>query len=1791
MNIRDIVTINQEGLVAAVQLDMMADRDMNLKLCKGFVFNYNPDKPKQSTLGVLDAVRQSFHSSANDNVHLMVQDFGKGKSHFALTLANFFQQPADSPEVEGILEQIDFATPEKSQALVNTLEAFKQRSQPYLVVCVSGDRSANLGKLLLQGLQQTLASHGVTNTLAQHLIQDPLDFLCNLPPEHRRTADEWLAQQEPPSGLEDLIQDLQQGRYDLITTVKDLSKHLFGRPMDFQDNLDIETILKDIITQLCTGNTSRFSGMLILFDELNAYLRQWLENPRAAGGMVLQNITNACAQNKGKLALLCLAQVRPSLDTAVPMLDRKNYERFSTRLELAPSTYDPQSSLELVIKNLLKQAENSQGKAFRKQWDSTLLAESRHAYDKYITAYSNRNWPFETFHQHIGLGCYPLHPLTTYLLCNLSFTQGRNSIQFVKEEVARFVETMPVATNDRLNYVRPVQLFDAFLSDFSRRSVYGDYKRAYDTISASAKDEEITVLKAVALFYLSEQKLTKSDKEPHEEILSMLTGFSSSHTKALLTQLVETHHVLYLNAGTQTYRFFTGYDMATLKNLVEEEIEEKPPNFLALLNHCRSNLDKYTSNQKIVQAPRFVEMHRLNAADWQFRSEVCSVETLKQVLSKEYTPSEPADRGCVVYFLGEADQDLKALADSAKTALAASPQAVRERLILAIPQRGTHDLARILQMKQVLVEKNTAEKQKFGQALIELQKEFDKQIEAGLKEVFGSCKYICHLMETIPLADQRKLDAIASTMLDALYAYVPPVETNDKLRSSSNAGATIVSHAARQLLTNSLQAPFPNEGHKTLIDTVLVRSWGLLKPGKPYTVQQPRHEHVREAWDRISLMTDLGDRDQISIEISKIWHVLQAAPFGYNELTFTLLFVAWLVYHRGEVELSGSFGIPKKKENLPVRTAPLHDWASTNILEKVKDFVNLWIVQGRNRLVRRKPVNIEVPDRVDYDRAQALVQEIQGYQTSPKADAVKVTALKPKLEQLRTGIQTIQQWWQPVQAAIATLDQSTTLDDLAKLYKTLEAQPPTPAPAAPDVTIVIVSEQQQTRWDTARQTLRTKLEVAVEAIDNQAQTFTTQEDGYRCQAEIQRLIQVLDTISGLPSRFGDSLRTSQQQVASRLLQLQETEKVRDCLKKIRDLHHTLGNNASQNQYQRVQTQIQEAAEQVPSVQVEDEYKRLLTDIQEKQADLLQRIQQWEDRFSPEISKVEAVQLNQEINRELNRFDQDASRQQLETLSERINAKILEQEGTEADEKALKSVVQQAQQKAKATDELKGLRDAMQAYDELVRLALPTTSRIQVGVYQQQLEVAKADGRQAIESKLEQLFQACDRDLEHLTEYNQLKPAIQRTQTLIAEHSEFATLTERLKEAERALENKYGELNKRNDDRKIMGEVKRLKPSDANTIQRCEQMLATIADYQAKLHYPDQHLDEIQRRIKAFEQKRAEFIQQLEQVATNLSTVATPSVLKQYRERLATLEFVCKDSSEYPRYQILQTQLRDMEAAIERVTQLERTYQHPSSIVQCNEAIIHIDQAISDVAAFDRFRPQLDQLKAKVLTHKQAYISQIDRWQTELSQITTLRNARQLQNKLSGKASHYDGSDLETSYRCLAQDLDHLVNLYQLVENQKTDSLEACYAGLERLSQWQSEQTDLSSFLEEKIETCRQTLRDTQREIQTRQRDAANAWLTKLLSDQEKLQALSGGQALKAANALLSHIRQTRNQHDVFLEEPQKNALQQLVNTCEAIRNQDRTSKIISLFQELPRDQRRDTYQMLGNYLDAPTEVL
>lgn len=1159
MRLDQFLKINSNALVAdAVNFGMMADQEKNLELCKGFVFSYNQNKPKQTTVGILEALKRSYQSRNESNVHLLVQDYGKGKSHFGLVLANFFKQAGESPELQGIFHQIKLAT-SGNQTILEELKAYKKRNPKHLVICLSGEKG-DLKQLLLTSIRQTLEAENLTNSIASRLCGDPLKFLKELTPEQKNIAEKYLKSINNPYGdLSEMIELLEQDNYQVIPTVIEISSKLYPYPLNFEANLDIENILKDLIENLCTGPESPFAGILILLDELNAYLQSWANNSAAAGGLALQNITNICENYKGKIALLSLTQIKPSNANAIPRTSKESYKKLTSRLELNPSTYEPVSSLELVLSKLILPENQRQWQQFITRWDSTLLAESRNAYEKRITVYRERQWQFSDFHTNFALPCFPLHPLTAYLLCNLDFTQGRTAIQFIKEDVKNFIQQQEIEIDGRLNYIPPVALVDAFLDNFSNHSKYNDYDKAYYSIIASASPEQITILKAIFLFYVAGSKLTKTDNEKHEEILQTLTGLPLLKIQQALEELSENQRVIY-KLPNNIYGFYSGFSIKELEREIEDNIKQdentgrKRPNINDVLTHCRNNRERYFRNSTVT-ATQFVEENKLIEPEWKFEYQISTPTELESALQSDQTLRNTQEKGIIACIIAETEDELQSLKEDINHLLSKSP--ISSQIVVAIPRQGTNEIARQLLKLQKLREKTSDQKLSYGTAFEQLVKEIDQKITQQLTDIFKTCTY--HSTAEIHPSDQNKLERIISALLNKLYRYIPPVESIDKMAPTSTKGSQIISFVSKRILAGDLTPQgLPDNAYKTVLDPIFVDKWRLLqKTSQNYSVIVPTHPKIEAAWNEISTMTELKNQSEKAVDIINIWKKLSSPPYGYNEFTFTILFSAWLAYHRQEVSLRGSFGIPTKKEQASIQTKPIKDWTTTNILDKPKEFVNTWITQNsKPRLIRRRPSpypQITLP--VDFEQAETFLPQIEKFLQNPEIDEVQKNELTAKQKQIKAGIKQINDWLTPI-LETENLNTNATLENLLKIYTSLR-QPLAKTDVNP-------TQQQRNRHFSALQLIQQKINQFVSELSQRCNTLTTEKDCIICEVEIDRSLQTLKTIPDLPIHLTQTLETAKQnsiKAHENLKQQTQTNETESPLKNILQ--------EAQNQLQRI----------------------------------------------------------------------------------------------------------------------------------------------------------------------------------------------------------------------------------------------------------------------------------------------------------------------------------------------------------------------------------------------------------------------------------------------------------------------------------------------------------------------------------------------------------------------------------------------------------------------------------------------
>src|SRR5437868_4485625 len=144
--IKDIISINSQAVLSnAIQLAWYYDptqRAENNRLVSGYVFGNGVNRrignqTHISSLPAFERIRDAFGNPSASNIFTIIANYGHGKSHFALVLANYFGLQPNSPVLEEIIKHIETCSDKVTADQFRFFKSHTQKSQ--LVVTLAGD--------------------------------------------------------------------------------------------------------------------------------------------------------------------------------------------------------------------------------------------------------------------------------------------------------------------------------------------------------------------------------------------------------------------------------------------------------------------------------------------------------------------------------------------------------------------------------------------------------------------------------------------------------------------------------------------------------------------------------------------------------------------------------------------------------------------------------------------------------------------------------------------------------------------------------------------------------------------------------------------------------------------------------------------------------------------------------------------------------------------------------------------------------------------------------------------------------------------------------------------------------------------------------------------------------------------------------------------------------------------------------------------------------------------------------------------------------------------------------------------------------------------------------------------------------------------------------------------------------------------------------------------------------------------------------------------------------------------
>ncbi len=1103
LKIKDIVKLDTRGEFRSdVQLSDYDKDSLNRSLLQSYIFSVSTPSSfggrtqSIAALGLLDELLKAFRYDKFDNRFAAIANYGHGKTHLALVLANYFARPTTSPEVAIILDRIEQAlnNPPKAQGY----REFKEERGEFLVLRLRGDEPRPLREQFFRALQLALGEHGQT-----HDVELPFwtrqagQYLRSLAADQRDKANAFLERYglDVPALAQEVAEHSQQAYERYVELFAHLSA---GIPPSLEGNISLREAIGWVVSEYC-GDGKPLGGLLILFDEFSLYVQRYARD-RAVGE--LQDLLQGVEDHRGRAAFFAFGQHDPEEVATQALPGGQLLQSLKKELERLPKRFALYSLMESVLDSYLKQSPAA--------WDEFLQdrtvrgivwGQTETTWDLFVKHYDGElGWTNQKFREAVPQGCFPLHPTTTALLCQLKMQQGedigaaRTVLGFVRDQLDLRAE-QPAYDDGQVNWVLPIALVDYF-----ERRLTGDTPALYEAFAAAqrsleqvlgenATDVHRKILKALLLQEVA--RLPGANRK-QAALLAHLSGLDEQMALQSLKELSDQNIIRFDPVHRANSFWPVGTDPRRLEQAVREEAERvrltKPDPIGELNQWLRDDPDLYEFGSVKL------DVDWGHPDDWAAKEYVFSAEgiTVAPTFALKANGLQDGTRGVVAWMFLRDESERDALREIAQNyvvtqgASSGSPETPLP-VIAMLPKEPVPELEdlfiRIKALEAVGKKKDLLGE--IGQQTY--RQEFDRtkvELSRALRRLRGNTEHVwdvrrnpeeimVHPAYQAAIAASEyglSIKSVLKQLYDMAYRYRPPEFFKQYQFGRSGALNRAVKTVAENLLYNRIGSALSGMERgvpRDLCEKYLVSKWGMLTQTwgtlAPYALQKPASLKLQPAWDLLDRTFKPGAKD---IAVSEVIPKLLNPPYGFDYNTAMLLVCGWLGYHRSELVPSRrgeqiGFGELERQIETVKTSRDFLNWVCVNALaisRRDPDAALEEVRAIRNRVLKGECFSQE-------EASQSLLA-LDEFAENDKNPADQRQQAAETAGELRKGIEVARKYDEEAKEILTGLDAQSEVTELLKLRDKLKALAPSERvavtqPAASDIEPRILKKLEQ----------------------------------------------------------------------------------------------------------------------------------------------------------------------------------------------------------------------------------------------------------------------------------------------------------------------------------------------------------------------------------------------------------------------------------------------------------------------------------------------------------------------------------------------------------------------------------------------------------------------------------------------------------------------------------------------------------------------------------------------------------
>ena len=492
--------------------------------------------PTKSALHLLEEILLSTAETSTERSRVLIGAYGKGKSHIVLTILSILLK-RDLNLFEKMLLRLE-EYPRIKQCVLNYYES----ENKILPVVITGS-STSLTQAFLMALQRTLSDNDMLDIMPETNYRAAISVIERWKADFPDTYKLFEAAIETPvSVFVDALAAYNIAAYEQFEKVYPTltAGSVFNPFLGF----DIVELYESVAKEL---SSKGYTGMYVVYDEFSKYLEANITEASLSDTKMLQDFAEKCNRS-GSLQLHLMLISHKEIANYIDKLPKQKVDGWrgvSERFKHIHLNNNFSQTYEIISSVIQKD---------RSLWEA-FIAEHRDDFADVMHRYASHPLFSESKDElKVALyGCYPLHPVSTFILPRLSERVAQNERTLFTFLSASGNSTLPAyleQSEDDFAFITPDIVYDYFEPLFKKEVYAGEIHQNYILTAniISRIDEnslEAKIVKTLSLFYVLGQ--FERLKPTRDEIVGV---FSSAYTVpeiiTAIDNLIERDFVIYL---------------------------------------------------------------------------------------------------------------------------------------------------------------------------------------------------------------------------------------------------------------------------------------------------------------------------------------------------------------------------------------------------------------------------------------------------------------------------------------------------------------------------------------------------------------------------------------------------------------------------------------------------------------------------------------------------------------------------------------------------------------------------------------------------------------------------------------------------------------------------------------------------------------------------------------------------------------------------------------------------------------------------------------------------------------------------------------------------------------------------------------------------------------------------------------------------------------------------------------------------------------------------------------------